>query len=257
MDTRPLRNYASAVDRERIGSAPLGAAAVSPADLSDRTRAQMFDLFARHYRDVTRRGFDADLAGKDRVILLRDRDETVGFTTLAFSTMAFGAREIAIVFSGDTIVDPAFWGEQTLAPAWLDQVGRFAAGQGSREVYWFLIVKGHRTYRYLPAFARDYVPRADGENTGSLLVLRNAVAAARFGANFDPVSGIIRFPEPRGRLAEALAEPTPRERANPHVRFFMAANPGFRQGDELACLCALAPDNMRPRARRWFADGSA
>jgi len=257
MDRRLLGNYALAVARESIGAAPLEAAAVSPAGLSDRTRVQMFDLFARHYRDVSRQGFEADLAEKDLVILLHEGKVPVGFTTLAFSTMTFGAREIAIVFSGDTIVDPAYWGEQILAPAWLEQVGRFAGRQGSREVYWFLIVKGHRTYRYLPAFALDYVPRAGGGDTETLLALRNAIAASRFGESFDPATGIIRFPDPRGRLAEALAEPTPRERANPHVGFFMAANPGFRQGDELACLCALAPDNMRPRARRWFADGFA
>lgn len=215
----------------------------------------MFDLFARHYRDVTRLNFEADLAGKDLVILLHDRGVPVGFTTLSFSTMNLGSRRIAIVFSGDTIIDPAYWGEQVLARVWLERIGQFAARHRDCEVYWFLIVKGHRTYRYLPTFAVDFVPKASGGDGADLVALRNAIAADRFGDCFDPASGIIRFPEPRGRLAEALVEPDLRELANPHVRFFLAANPGFRKGDELACLCSLAPDNMRPRARRWFTDG--
>lgn len=216
----------------------------------------MYVLFARHYRDVTRPVFDADLAGKDVVILLRHDDAIAGFTTAGFSTFSHTGREYALVFSGDTIVDPAFWGEQELARAWLKQIGQFAARAGERPLYWFLIVKGHRTYRYLPTFARAYVPAPGTAYDPELFDLRNAIAADRFGSAFDPLTGIIRFPEPRGRLAPAIAEPLPRELHNPHVRFFLAANPGFRSGDELACLCALDPANMRPRARRWFADAA-
>lgn len=228
-----------------------------PATLDEHQRAQMYDLFARHYRDVSREGFEADLAAKDTAIRLFAGDALIGFTTLAFSTLTFEGRAIAVVFSGDTIVDPAYWGEQTLARVWLGAIGRFAALQQGREVYWFLIVKGHRTYRYLPTFAHEYVPAADRTDRRDLIALRNAIAADRIGDAFDPATGVIRFAEPRGRLDPAIAEPLPRERANPHVRFFLAANPGFREGDELACLCALAPENMRPRARRWFADGCA
>lgn len=244
------------MDPEQLSAHRLEAFTHAPQALGDPLRAQMFDLFARHYRDVDRLQFEADLARKDTVILLRDSDRVVGFTTLAFSTINVASRSVAVVFSGDTIVDPAFWGEQTLARVWLEQVGRFAARQQGRAVYWFLIVKGHRTYRYLPTFAREYVPAAGGGDRPDLIALRNAIAARHFGDAFDPASGIIRFSEPRGRLEPALAEPLPRELNNPHVRFFLEANPGYRRGDELACLCALTPDNMRPRARTWFAHGA-
>jgi hypothetical protein len=233
------------------------AVADAPPTLDGRQRAQMFELFARHYRDVSRSAFEADLAAKDQAIRLFAGDALIGFTTLAFSTMTFERREVAVVFSGDTIVDPAYWGEQTLARVWLGAIGRFAGRHQEREVYWFLIVKGHRTYRYLPTFAHEYVPAADSDDRPDLIALRNAIAADRIGEAFDPATGVIRFAEPRGRLDPAIAEPLPRELGNPHVRFFLEANPGFRRGDELACLCALTPDNMRPRARRWFADGSA
>lgn len=257
MDRLVRADYDHAMGSLQLTANRIEAVADIPATLDERQRAQMFDLFARHYRDVSREGFEADLAAKNTTIRLFAGDDLIGFTTLAFSTLAFEGREIAVVFSGDTIVDPAYWGEQTLARVWLGAIGRFAARQQGREVYWFLIVKGHRTYRYLPTFARAYVPHATGADRTDLIALRNAIAAAQFGAAFDPASGIVRFAEPCGRLDPAIAEPLPRELGNPHVRFFLAANPGFREGDELACLCALAPENMRPRARRWFTDGRA
>jgi hypothetical protein len=251
-----LADYDHDMASQQLTANRIEAVADAPATLDERQCAQMFDLFARHYRDVSREGFEADLAAKDQAIRLFAGRALIGFTTLAFSTLTFERRAIAVVFSGDTIVDPAHWGEQTLARVWLGQIGRFAECHHGREVYWFLIVKGHRTYRYLPTFARDYVPRATRDDRPDLIALRNAIAADRFGEAFDPASGVIRFAEPRGRLDPAIAEPLPRELGNPHVRFFLEANPGFRRGDELACLCALTPGNMRPRARRWFADGA-
>jgi hypothetical protein len=244
------------VDPQSFGSNRLKAAIVARHELDEVTRGQMFALFARHYSSVTRAGFEIDLAAKDFAVVLYDAGAVAGFTTAAYSNLDVGSREIGIVFSGDTIVDPAYWGEQALARAWLAEIGRIAALNSGREIYWLLIVKGHRTYRYLPTFALEYVPGAGTTDQPELLALRNAVAADRFGDAFDPQTGLIRFADPRGQLHPAIAEPLPRERNNPHVRYFLEANPGFRDGDELACLCSLAPANMRSRARRWFANGA-
>jgi hypothetical protein len=54
------------------------------------------------------------------------------------------------------------------------------------------------------------------------------------------------------RLASPWVEPSAREAARPDVAFFLRANPGYRQGDELVCLCPLSRDNMRPLTRRVF-----
>jgi hypothetical protein len=245
------------VDDETLGRGRIMATTIAPQAIDEPMRIAMFALFERHYNDVSRDQFEAALAAKDTAILLHSGGVVIGFTTAAYSTFAFAGHDIGILFSGDTIVDPAFWGEQELARTWLQEIGRVTARSEGRALYWLLIVKGHRTYRYLPAFALNYVPSAGGSDNPELIALRNAVAAERFGSAFDPVTGVIRFAEPRGRLHPDIADPLPRERSNPHVRFFLEANPGFRNGDELACLCALSADNMRPRARRWFADGDA
>ena len=216
----------------------------------------MFALFARYYANVSPDGFEADLRAKDTVLLLERGDALAGFTTAAFTRRKIGGRELVEVFSGDTVVDHAHWGEQVLGRAWLELVGRAARRFAPLPLYWLLIVKGHRTYRYLPAFAQDYVPSGDTDD-GELVALRDALAAERFGDAFDPASGVVRFDAPRGNLAAEWAEPSAREMRLAEVRRFLAANPGFRQGDELACLCSLARANMKPRAQRWYDSGWA
>lgn len=234
---------------------PLSHQLLTPQQISDGRRGDMFTLFSRHYRDVTKASFASDLDRKHFVLLLQDGDALAGFTTAHESEFVFGDRVVSVIFSGDTIVDPAYWGEQELARAWLEQIGRRTREKPDREFFWFLIVKGHRTYRYLPAFALDFAPSRRGEQDGDLLALRNALAKDRFGEAFDEKTGVIRFDDARGRLDPALAIPSRRELALPDVAFFLEANPGYIEGDELACLCSLARENMRPRARRWFDAG--
>jgi hypothetical protein len=88
-----------------------------------------------------------------------------------------------------------------------------------------------------------------------LLPIRDALASEMFGNAFDPVSGIIHFPEPRGNLLPDWAAPSERERRLPDVAYFLQANPGYAEGDELACLCEITRANMRPLTRRWFDQG--
>jgi hypothetical protein len=111
---------------------------------------------------------------------------------------------------------------------------------------WLLITSGFRTYRFLPVFWRWFVPRHDGAADCGL---RDRLAAARFGAGFDPATGIVRLAAPQRLRAGFREVPSGRER-DPHTAFFLEANPGWAAGDELACLCELADDNLTPAGRR-------
>jgi len=223
---------------------------ISKSELSD-----LFGLFSKHYDDVDLLRFENDFATKDFALVLEYQGRPVGFTTAKLLDFDWRGESITVLYSGDTIVDRPFWGQQELARTWLAQLGRLARQQPGRRMVWFLIVKGHRTYRYLPVFAREFVPTSEAADVGELSELRDAIAAEMFGSRFDSASGTIQFATPQGRLRTEFAEPTARELKLPGVGFFLSANPGFREGDELACLCELSPDNMRPRARRWFDEG--
>jgi hypothetical protein len=225
------------------------------ADIPASARSELFGLFSKHYDDVDLTRFESDFTAKDFALVLEYQGRPVGFTTARLLDFDWHGESIAVLYSGDTIVDRPFWGQQELARTWLAQIGRLARRQPGRRMVWFLIVKGHRTYRYLPVFAREFVPTTEAAGLGELSELRDAIAAGMFGSRFDPVSGTIRFAAPQSRLRAEFAEPTPRELNLPGVGYFLSANPGFRKGDELACLCELSPGNMRTRARRWFDEG--
>jgi hypothetical protein len=228
----------------------------APADLTPKTRAEMYALFARAYAATERRRFHADLDAKRDVLLLRDgAGRVAGFTTLAVfddTDDAGGGRPIRVVFSGDTIVDPAQWGSNALNFAWIRHVAAIKAERPETPLYWLLISKGFRTYRYLSTFARSYVPRRGGPDDPGLEALRDGLAQRLFGAEFDISRGVVAHDPPRDRLAGALAALPSTGRAAAEARFFTARNPGYRTGEELVCLCPLEAWNMRPFAGRLY-----
>src|SRR5205814_4782134 len=117
---------------------------------------------------------------------------------------------------------------------------------------WLLISKGHRTYRYLSAFSRDYYPAPDKPTPPEMRDLMILLARDRFGDAYDCAAGVLRFPQSQGHLRAPYAHVSDAHQRLPEVDFFLAHNPGYAQGDELVCLCELAAENLQPIARRTF-----
>ena len=233
-------------------TATVEAVATLPAQLE----ASMFELYARYYDATDCRLFSSDLQDKDHVIVLTDqRHQLQGFSTLAILSFALdGARHRAI-FSGDTIIDHRHWGEHALAFSWIRLAGRIKRHEPAVPLYWFLIVKGHRTYRYLPAFSRSYYPTWRHATPPREQALMTHLASMRFSECYDARSGVVSFPASRGQLKPEWATVPPDDLRKPDVRFFLERNPGYTRGDELVCLTELCPENLRSLARRLFLQG--
>jgi hypothetical protein len=237
----------------------LRANVVARAALRSDEVERMFSLYAASYRDTDRTRFLDDLRDKTDCIIVRDGNGTIqGFSTLKLYETRWGARRVRVLFSGDTIVDPAHWGTQQLAFAWIRHAGEVRRAVPAVPLYWFLICKGHRTYRYLSAFARRYVPRADAPVDGSdathvdMQDLLDHLATERYGRAYDRATGVLSFDAPQGRLAPELASVPDAHRRIGEVAYFLQRNPGYARGDELVCLCELSAANLRPLARRLF-----
>ena len=222
------------------------------ASLDGRTVNEMFDLYGTYYDATSPSLFEQDLGNKDFVVVLRDDAGAVaGFSTLAIVDAPFGRA----IYSGDTIIDRAHWGTQALAFTWLRFAGELKAQAPDSPLYWFLIVKGHRTYRYLSAFSVDFYPHWQKPTPSWAQAIMAELACRRFHDAYDAARGVVSFPQSRGHLKPAWAAVEPEEAARPDVAFFLAANPGFTRGDELVCLTELAAGNLRPLARRVFEQG--
>lgn len=218
----------------------------------------MYALYEQHYDATDWQRFETDLDGKDLAILVRDdRGEIVGFSTLSFHRQPIDCDDVFYLFSGDTILAAPLWGNPILLRTWFDTAGRLKRQLGSRRLFWFLIVKGHRTYRILPNFFRDYVPRADVPPAHPFFRLRDAIARSRYGDLFRPATGLIDFGRSLGHLRPELASVEEAATRNPHAATFVQFNPHHHRGVELVCLTELGGGNLRRYAARCFAAGES
>ena len=234
----------------------LTAAVAGVAELSRPDRWRMFAIYQAHYEATSWERFAADLDDKMYVVLVRNEVGAIqGFTTLSVLETSLDGKRLRAIYSGDTIIDREYWGSQQLAFTWIRFAGRIKAVEPQSPLYWFLIVKGHRTYRYLSAFSETFYPHWAHETPAGMRALMNHLGAVRFGEFYRPELGVIRFPESRGHLKAELAAISPGEAQRPDVGFFLARNPGYVAGDELLCLTELCPENLRPHARRHFLEG--
>jgi hypothetical protein len=200
--------------------------------------------------------FEADLAAKSNAILLRDRSGAVrGFSTLKTWRVDTPFGPHRFVYSGDTIIEKSCWGTQALAFRWIEHAGTLKASDPQIPLMWFLITKGHRTYRYMAAFAYAFYPSRGRETPEGVRVLMDQAGRDAFGAQYDPRTGIVRHTALSAALKEEFAGVDDKRRPNPETSFFLQRNPGYRQGDELLCLCELSAENLRPIARAQFLRG--
>ena len=223
---------------------------VRRSDLDEMTRAAMFRLLAAHFVGVDRSTFDADLEEKQCAILLEDDDgELRGFSTLLLYRTAVERKTLSVVYSGDTIVDRAWWGSPALPRTWIRAVRQLAGTVNGDDLYWLLLTSGYRTYRFLPVFFRSFYPRCDEPMAPAMAGLLDSLAREKFGSQYDGSSGIVRFSRPQVLTPDLLSLPEGRV-VDPHIAFFLSRNPGHVNGDELVCLTRVAEDNLTAAGRR-------
>src|SRR5262245_37165103 len=208
------------------------------AELAAAEVERMYALYAGYYDATSLPRFREDLAGKEWVIELRDAAELRGFSTLALMRFDAGARRA--LYSGDTIIDHRYWGEQALAQAFCRLAGELKAADPRAPLYWFLISKGHRTYRYLSVFARRFFPSPYAATPLAEQAWLDELAERRFGAAYRRGEGVVRFAASRGHLKPQWAQLREAVRERPEVRFFLERNPRYFAGDELCCIAELS-----------------
>src|SRR3954452_15529058 len=103
----------------KTASGKLQARVIKVGDLSPALIEQMWQLFAQSYDDVTREQFEGDLAAKHAVIVGFDSGDQSfqGFSTFELYEHTHASRKIAVLFSGDTMVRPAYWGQTAMQSA--------------------------------------------------------------------------------------------------------------------------------------------
>ncbi len=227
---------------------------VARAEIGPAERQAMRRLLEAHFEGVTAETFSRDLDEKNWVLLLEDPGRLRGFSTLLVYPTRQGGEDLAVVYSGDTIVERSAWGSPALARSWIRSVCALRALYPGRRLHWLLLTSGFRTYRFLSVFWRDFHPRHDVPAPAPVRTRLRALARERFGPRYHPDEGVVRFAAPQ-TLRGALADVPAARRDDPHVSFFLARNPGWTRGDELVCLAEIAPENLTAAGRRMWDAG--
>ena len=225
---------------------------VDVAEVTPGRRDEMFALLDHHFDNVHRHLFEADLAEKRWVILVRDpaTDRLRGFSTQTIVDATVDGRPVKALFSGDTIVHRECWGDHALSHVWGRLALAIVDAHPGEELYWFLISQGYKTYRFLPVFFHEFYPRYDTATPDRVKAVIDALARGRYPEAYDAGNGVIRATPLQCRLRAGLADVTPERLRDPHVGFFHARNPGHARGDELCCLAPLSRANFTPAAYR-------
>jgi hypothetical protein len=225
---------------------------VRTADIAPGQRDEMFALMEAYYEQVDRATFDADLDEKDWVIQILDEEthRIKGFSTLMLMQAPVGGRWVRAVFSGDTIIDRDARGERNLfqVSGWF--LRSLMSVYPDEELYWFLISKGYKTYRFLPLFFHEFYPRHDVPTPPRFAAVIDALASRKFPGGYDGAAGIVRAGPCSCRLRAGAADLTPDRLNDPHIRFFAERNPRHAQGDELCCVAPLSLANFTRAAYR-------
>ncbi len=163
-------------------------------------------------------------------------------------------RNLTVVYSGDTVVDSESWSDSALSDYWMGAIDYLRRLHGKERLYWFLLVSGFRTYRFLPVYSQFYFPRYDQSPTEDIQRIMDVIASERFGDRYDAQTGIVRLDVP-AILKDGYRGIPENRLKDPHIAFFAAKNPGHEKGDELVCFAELSEDQFTRLGRRMLKKG--
>jgi len=219
-------------------------------------KADMFLIYASYYEPVDKQVFLDDLNNKSHVLFLSDDHGNIrGFSTLNTWFLEHQGKRLQILYSGDTIIEQEYWGSQALSFSWIEFAGKIKSQSRDIPLYWFLITKGHRTYRYMSVFSKEFFPKSDKSTPEFVQSLMHRIGSEAFSDQYCKKTGVVMHRAESPALKKEFEGSRLINKTNKDIEFFVSKNPGYECGDELLCLCELSLENLRPMARKQFEKG--
>jgi hypothetical protein len=229
----------------------LTAKIVPVTSLQDWQRESMYAVLTRYFDGASREVFERDLEEKHWAVVLTcpETKRLCGFSTLRLIEDEVLGTPVRAFFSGDTIIDRAYWAALALERVWIPFTFSHALEHPEIRYFWFLVVNSYRSFRYLPVYTKDYYPNPHSPMPPFERQVLDQLATNRYGDEYDAKTGLIRITK-GWRLRAGVADIGERELRDPRIAFFQRCNPEWAEGAELACLTELRIDNVNRMARR-------
>lgn len=219
--------------------------------LSDELKARMFKLFSEYYQDVTYEQFLADLAEKTHIFLFTDEQSLAGFSTI-FRKKLPQVGSGLFLFSGDTVLRRDYWGSKLLQTAFFRFILESKLISPLQPVYWMLISKGFKTYLMMRRNFAVSFPALGAQTPEKIQNTMDRFYSWKFGQDYLPSEGVIRFKSAKGSVKGDLADPADHAIHDPEVRHFLSLNPGYRDGTELACIAEIRFSDFIGHIPKYF-----
>ena len=217
--------------------------------VSEKQLKEMYSLMAKFYNNITKKNFTKDFLDKDFCIILKDEEDKIkGFSTQKILKLNYEGKDIHGVFSGDTVIHKENWGSFSLFQVFAKFF--FTYGEQYENFYWFLIVKGHKTYKILPTFLKKFYPNFKEDTPPEMKSLMDFLGHTKYPGEYNPIEGIIEYNKLTDSLKEGIADISNKELRDNHVKFFLKKNPHYESGNDLVCIASLKKENLRERAKR-------
>jgi len=220
--------------------------------LCSQEKSELFSLMTRHYNDVNENIFLNDLSDKHHIILFYDKElnQLRGFTTLKMLQLN-ACDEHVCLFSGDTIIEKEYWGSVQLPRLWCVYINAMKEWCPGKKIYWLLTAKGHKTYRFMSVFFRDYYPHYN-KKSSPLKELLDSYSFLQVQDRYDPRTHLIDSGKIKDRLKPGIADINHERDQDAHVTFFLESNPHWINGTELASILEVTEDNLTLLGKRMF-----
>jgi hypothetical protein len=199
----------------------------------------MHGVFVKYYHNADHETFVKDLRKKIGAILIKKIDDgaIVGFSTIGIIEKEIEQKKCLGIFSGDTVIEKAYWGLPNLQTAFLRFMVTMRIKNPLTNIYWFLISKGYKTYLLMANNWTDYYPRYDQKEDEERKRIVREFSNHFFAGHYDEETGLLNFGEGYQRLKEDVAEITKELKEKyPKIAFFEEVNPTWRKGTELPCI---------------------
>ncbi len=208
------------------------------SELTDTDKLAMFRLMQDVYNGENWDKFLSDMTEKNyALVLYNEKSQIAGFTTIEI----FDFEGNIIIYSGDTVVEENSRGDIELMRAWWKFSYTVQQNNPDKSVFWLLISKGWRTYKFFPMFLKKIYPTYRYETPQEVQEFINRLALTKFGDCYK--DGIV-VPEKPDMLKSGKNDVPKRRINDSDVMFFLKKNPEFYKGNELVCLAELSVANL-------------
>lgn len=210
----------------------------------------MFELMNGYYENMEYNNFILDLQNKENLILLKDENNLVkGFSTIVFYDLEIKNKTYKILFSGDTIIHQDYWAHNDLANVWL-QYAIKKQQEFKQPLYWLLISKGYKTYKYLTTFFKEYYPNQNKTTPELEQSILDKFGETFYPDKYDKMQGILKMEGCKDFLKEEYAKIPDEKMKDKVVKYFLEKNPYYYKGNELVCITDLSMENVNNAGKR-------